>query len=402
MNNKNDMMEWKRRADEAVMPLYPAKSVTLERGEGCYLYDITGKKYIDCAAGIAVSSLGHGNTKFTADVIDQLGKFVMCVGSFPTRPKVEAAELLVNSCCSEQVFFCNSGAEAVEGCLKLARKWAHVNKGENCKEIIAFDHSFHGRTYGAASITYKAKKQAYYAPYLPGVHFAEFNNIDSVKALLSDKTAAIIVEPVQGEGGIRPAKREFIQELRALCTERGIVLISDEIQAGMGRLGTLWAHAYFDFEPDLIAIAKGMGAGFPVGAFLGKKKFTSVFSPGDHGTTYGGNPLATRIVHSVVSQIKQPTFLENVSRVGNHLMEGLNKLKTDTNSIEEVRGIGLMIGVDTAYDIGKLLDRLLSEGMIATQAGEKSLRITPPLIMSVAEADEALGILGHAIKKGDL
>ena len=390
---------WKDRADEVIMPLYPQKNIALERGEGCYLFDTDGKKYLDCAAGIAVSSLGHGNTQYTKAAIDQLSKFIMCVGSYPTQPKVECAELLVENCCAEQVFFCNSGAEAVEGCLKLARKWAHFNKSPDCKEIIAFDCSFHGRTYGAASCTYKMKKQDYFAPYLPGIHFAEFNNIDSVKALVSDNTCAILVEPVQGEGGIRPATPEFMRDLRALCDDHDIILISDEIQSGMGRLGTLYAHDYYDIEIDLCAIAKGMGAGFPIGAFLGKKKFTSAFAAGDHGTTYGGNPLGTRLAYETIKQINDPAFLQNVTETGNYLMEGLNKLKTETNSIHEIRGIGLMIGVDTAFEIKDVLNDLLDHGLIATQAGEKSLRLTPPLIFTKDHADEALDKIGHVIRK---
>ncbi len=390
---------WKDRAEEVIMPLYPQKEICLERGEGCYLYDTNGKEYLDCAAGIAVSALGHGNTEYTKAAIDQLEKFIMCVGSYPTQPKVECAELLVNNSCFDQVFFCNSGAEAVEGCLKLARKWAHHNKSPDCKEIIAFDCSFHGRTYGAASCTYKALKQDYFAPYLPGVKFAKFNDLESVENLISDKTCAVIIEPVQGEGGIRPADKDFIKGLRALCDEHEIIMISDEIQAGMGRLGTLYAHEYFGIEPDLISIAKGMGAGFPIGAFLGKKKYTSAFAAGDHGTTYGGNPLGTRLVYETVKQINDPAFLKNVTETGEYLMDNLEKLKADTNSIEEVRGIGLMIGVDTAYKIGDVLGNLLDEGLIATQAGEKSLRLTPPLIFTKDHADEAVDKIGHVIRK---
>ncbi|MEM8833521.1 MAG: acetylornithine/succinylornithine family transaminase [Pseudomonadota bacterium] len=392
----------KERATEVIMPLYPAKDVTLERGEGVYLYDDTGKEYLDCAAGIAVSSLGHGNTAYTQGAIDQLNKFIMCVGSFPTKPKVEAAELLVSNCCAEQIFFCNSGAEAIEGSLKLARKWAHKNKSENCKDIIAFDQSFHGRTYGAVSCTYKSTKQPEFGPYLPGVHFAEFNNLESVKSLINDNVCAILVEPIQGEGGIRPATKEFMQGLRALCDEHEIVLISDEIQAGMGRLGTLFAHDYFDIEVDLCTIAKGMGGGFPIGAFLGKKKFTSAFDAGDHGTTYGGNPLGTRLVYETVKQINQPEFLKNVKETGTYLLEQLEKLKGETNSIEEIRGIGLMIGVDTAFDIKEILNELLHNGLIATQAGANSLRLTPPLIFDKSHVDEAIDKIGHVIKKSEV
>jgi len=395
-------MSIKERTEEVIMPLYPPKGVTLERGEGVYLYDDAGKEYLDCAAGIAVSSLGHANKAYNDAAIDQLNKMIMCVGSFPTKPKIDAAELLISECCAEQIFFCNSGAEAVEGSLKLARKWAHKNKHEDCKEIIAFDCSFHGRTYGAVSCTYKSTKQPEFGPYLPGVKFAEFNNIESVKELINKNTCAILVEPIQGEGGIRPATKEFMQGLRDLCDQHEIVLISDEIQAGMGRLGTVYAHDYYDIEVDLCTIAKGMGGGFPIGAFLGKKKFTSAFDAGDHGTTYGGNPLGTRLVYETVSQIREPAFLKNVEETGAYLMEQLHKLKSETNSIEEIRGIGLMIGIDTAFDIKELLGSLLDHGLIATQAGAKSLRLTPPLIFTKENVDEAIDKLSHVIKKAEL
>ncbi|MEM7617917.1 MAG: aminotransferase class III-fold pyridoxal phosphate-dependent enzyme, partial [Pseudomonadota bacterium] len=250
--------------------------------------------------------------------------------------------------------------------------------------------------------TYKSTNQPEFGPYLPGVKFAEFNNLQSVKDLINDDTCAILVEPIQGEGGIRPATKEFMQGLRALCDENEIVLISDEIQAGMGRLGTLFAHDYYDIEVDLCSIAKGMGGGFPVGAFLGKKKFTSAFDAGDHGTTYGGNPLATRMVYETVKQIREPVFLKNVKETGAYLMEQLEKLKSETNSIEEIRGKGLMVGVDTAFDIKELLNSLLENGLIATQAGAKSLRLTPPLIFDKSHVDEAIEKIGHVIKKAEL
>lgn len=394
---------WKARAAENIMPLYDIKDAILQRGKGCHVWDTEGREYLDCIAGIAVVSVGHCNQRVIDAIVDQINTLTMTSGSYQTEPKVLCAELLTSLCKSpNQVFFTNSGAEAVEGALKLARKWAHENKGEDVKDIIAFENSFHGRTYGAVTCTYKSTKQPYFAPYLPGVSHAKFNDLESVKSHITDKTAAIIVEPIQGEGGILPATPEFMAGLRKLCDERGIVLISDEIQAGMGRIGHVFAHEAFDYEPDITCIAKGMGGGFPVGAFLAKKEFSSVFKYGDHGSTYAGNPLMTRIAYEVIDQIRQPAFLKNVIDTGNYLMEGLEKLKADTNSIEEIRGQGLMIGIDTVYDIGKLLKALEKNGLLATQAGAKSMRLTPPLIMGKAEADEALDKIGHVIQKGEL
>lgn len=391
-----------QRATDNIMPLYSIKDAVLERGKNCHVWDTEGREYLDCIAGIAVVSVGHCNERVINAITDQINKLTMCSGSYQTVPKIECAELLTELSCMDQVFFTNSGAEAVEGALKLARKWAHHNKSEDAKEIIAFKDSFHGRTYGAVTCTYKSVKQPDFGPYLPGVHHAEFNNLESVKSFINDKTAAILVEPVQGEGGILPAEEEFLKGLRDLCDENNIALIFDEIQAGMGRLGTLFAYETFNVEPDMITIAKGMGGGFPVGAFLAKKKFSEVFKYGDHGTTYGGNPLVTRIAYEVIDQIRQPAFLQNVIETGNYLMEGLNKLKADTNSIEDIRGKGLMIGVDTVYDINKLLKAMQDNGLLATQAGAKSMRLTPPLTMGKAEADEALEKIGHVIKKGVL
>ncbi|HPD82675.1 MAG: acetylornithine/succinylornithine family transaminase [Alphaproteobacteria bacterium] len=388
------------RATDKIMPLYSIKNAILERGQNCHVWDTEGRQYLDCIAGIAVMSVGHCNERIINAIKDQIEKLTMCSGSYQTVPKIECAELLINASCMDQIFFTNSGAEAVEGSLKLARKWAHLNKGENCKEIIAFKNSFHGRTYGAVTCTYKSVKQPEFAPYLPGVHHAEFNNLESVKSFINDRTCAIIVEPVQGEGGILPATPEFMKGLRSLCDEHNIILISDEIQAGMGRLGTLFAYETYGVEPDIMAIAKGMGGGFPVGAFMAKKKYSEVFKYGDHGSTYAGNPLMTRIAYEVIDQIRRPDFLKNVVETGNYLMEGLQKLKTETNSIEDIRGKGLMIGIDTVYDINKVLKALQDNGLLATQAGAKSVRLTPPLTMGKAEADEALEKIGHVIRKG--
>jgi predicted acetylornithine/succinylornithine family transaminase len=388
------------RAEEKIMPLYAIKDAVLERGKDCHVWDTEGRKYLDCIAGIAVVSVGHCNQRLIDAATDQLNKLIMCSGSYQTEAKIKCAELLTDLCCADQIFFTNSGAEAVEGALKLARKWAHLNKSPECKEIIAFKDSFHGRTYGAVTCTYKSTKQPEFAPYLPGVHHADYNDLESVKSFINDKTCAIIVEPIQGEGGVLPATPEFMTGLRELCDKHEIVLISDDIQTGMGRLGYMFAHEIYNIEPDIITIAKGMGGGFPVGAFLAKKKFSSAFKYGDHGSTYAGNPLATRIAYEVIDQIRQPEFLQNVVDTGNYLMEGLEKLKAESNAIEAIRGKGLMIGIDTVYDISKMLKNLQDNGLLATQAGEKSIRLTPPLVMGKAEADEALEKLAHVIKKG--
>lgn len=388
------------RADAAMMPLYPHKHVAMARGDGAYLYDMDGKKYLDCAGGIAVCALGHNHPVFNHAVSEQLARgFTMVVGSIATEPKVKAAELLTSNCCTNKIFFCNSGAEAVEGSLKLARTWAHQNKSEDAKEFIVFHNSFHGRTYGAISATEKSLHQPQFSPYLPGFHFADYNDLDSVKALITDKICAIMVEPVQGEGGLTAGTPEFFAGLRALCDEHKILMISDEIQAGMGRMGTLMAHAHFGYEPDIIALAKGLGAGFPVGAFMAKAEIVSAFKAGDHGSTYAGNPLATNVVYHVVSEISKPEFLNHVKDASAYFIKKLNALHNETgNAITAIKGQGLMIGIDTKFEINGLLAALLENGLLATQAGKNTLRLTPPLIISFAEIDEAVEKISAVLK----
>lgn len=396
----NQSLDLQKRANDIFMPLYPHKEIAVDHADGSYIYDMEGKKYLDCAVGIAVCALGHNHPAFKRGIMEQLDKgLTMVVGSIATEPKVKAAELLVNNCCSEKIFFCNSGTEAIEGSLKLARAWAHKNKGADCKEFIVFHNSFHGRSYGAVSATEKSLHQPQFAPYLQGFHFAEYNNLESVKALVTDKICGILVEPVQGEGGLTAGSPEFFAGLEKICKDNKILLISDEIQAGMGRMGTLFAHAHFNYEPDIITLAKGLGGGFPVGAFMSKAYVSSVFNAGDHGSTYAGNPLATNVVYHVVSEIVKPEFLSRVKDASAYFIKKLNALHNETgNAITAVKGQGLMIGVDTKYDIKDLLHALMLHGLLATQAGKNTLRLTPPLNISDAEIDEAVEKIATVLK----
>lgn len=391
-----DLLE---RAERVFLNTYPLQPIVPERGQGCYLYDVDGRKYLDFAAGIAVAALGHAHPAFIRACTEQIEKFTICPASYATRPRVECAEFLVDRCHLDQVFFCNSGAEAVEGALKLVRKAAYDTKGPEAHEIVCFRQSFHGRTYGAVSITEKRLHHPFFEPYLPGVHFATFNDFDSVRAVVSKKTAAIFVEPVQGEGGIRPADPGFLEGLRQLADDHGTALVFDEVQVGMGRMGTLFAYEHFGVEPDVICLAKGMGGGFPVGAFLASKDLAVHFTEGVHGTTYGGNPLATHVAHAVIREIAAPGFLEAVRKTSRLLWDGLEDLRRETKAIEEVRGVGLLIGIDTVFDIKKLLAAAQKNGLLATQAGERTFRMTPPLIAGPAEVSEALDILRRTFKE---
>ncbi len=392
--------ELQKRANDIFMPLYPHKDIAMERADGSYIYDTEGNKYLDCAVGIAVCALGHNHPAFVKGIKEQIDKgFTMAVGSFATEPKVKAAEILVNNCCVDKIFFTNSGAEAIEGSLKLARSWAHTNKGEDCKDFIVFRDSFHGRTYGAVSATEKSLHQPKFGPYLPGFHFAEFNNLESVKELMSDKICAVLVEPIQGEGGLTAGTEGFFKGLQKLCNDNKILLISDEIQAGMGRMGTLFAHTHFGYEPDIITLAKGLGGGFPVGAFMAREHISSVFKAGDHGSTYAGNPLATNVVYHVVSEIMKPDFLARVQEASTYFIKKLNALHNETgNAIMDVKGEGLMIGIDTKYKVADVLAELLKQGMLATQAGKNTLRLTPPLNISNEEIDEAVEKISAVLK----
>lgn len=390
-----------KKTEEILISTYVAQPVVLDHGDGVYMYDTDGKKYLDFAAGIAVASLGHNNPVILETIQKQAARIMACQASYATKEKLEAAEILVNHSCFDQVYFCNSGTEAVEAALKCARKWAYEAKGEHAYEIIAFRNSFHGRTYGSASVTEKRMSQPYFGPYIEGVHFAEFNNLDSVKKLISNKTAAIIVEPVQGEGGLSPADKDFLQGLRALCDEFNVALIYDEVQAGMGRLGTFFAYQAFGVEPDIACLAKGIGGGFPVGAMVAKRDVGKAIVVGTHGTTYGGNPLSCAVAAAVMKQIMQKSFLENVQKTSKILFDGLKKIQRESNKITEIRGMGLMIGVDTVFEIKDTLRGLQKNGLMATQAGKSTLRLTPPLVLSEAQANEALEIIEKTLKNLD-
>ncbi len=373
---------------------YAPQPVVMDYGEGCYAYDTDGKKYLDFAAGIAVASLGHAHPAVLKTINEQAARMMTCQASYATKEKLDAAKALVETSCFDLVYFSNSGTESVEASLKCARKWAYDEKGEQANEIIAFRKSFHGRTYGSASVTEKFHVQPFFGPYLGGIKWAEFNDLESVKAVASaEKTAAIIVEPVQGEGGLVPADAEFLKGLRALCDELNICLIFDEVQAGFGRLGTLHAYEAFGVEPDIAAWAKGMGTGFPVGAMAAKEKFGKAIVVGTHGTTYGGNPLACAVAATVMEELTKPGFMEQVGKTSAILFEGLNEIKRASNKITEIRGKGLMIGVDTVFDIKNVLGGLQKNGLMATQAGKDTLRLTPPLIITEDHANEALEII---------
>lgn len=382
------------RANEILMNVYGFWPIQVTKGKGVYLYDTEGNKYLDFAAGIAVNALGYAHPAFTKAIKQQVDKIHMGLGYIVDPNRLEAAETILAISEFDQVFFCSTGAEAVEGALKCARKYASEVKGPDCYEFIYMKNSFHGRTLGAVSVIGQEQYRKGFEPLLPGTYMAEFNNLESVKKLISRKTAAVIVEPVMGEGGIIPGTQEFIEGLRALCDEHDVALIFDEVQCGMGRTGNMFAYEHYNVVPDIICLAKGLGAGFPVGAFMGKYKFTSHITPGSHGSTYGGNPLATKVVTTVIKEMLKPGFLDNVDKVGQVLRDGLEDIARDSNMISNVRGMGMMIAAD--YNGGNVKDfvkKCLKSGLLVLSCGENALRLVPPLILTEKQAKEGLKIL---------
>ena len=382
--------EYMDRAENAVLHTYNRFPVVLERGEGVRLYDLDGKEYLDFGAGIAVFALGYGNKAYNQALKDQVDKLIHTSNLFYNMPMTEAAEKLLKASGLSKVFFTNSGTEAIEGAIKAARKYAWLRDGSTDHEIIAMKHSFHGRSLGALSVTGNAHYQEPFKPLIGGIRFADFNDLDSVKEQITEKTCAIILEPVQGEGGIYPASQEFLQGLRSLCDEKDILLILDEIQCGMGRTGSMFAYQDYEVEPDIMTTAKALGCGVPVGAFvLNEKTAQNSLVPGDHGTTYGGNPLACRAVSKVFDLFEEEKILEHVQKIAPYLEKKLDELVEKYDFLTERRGKGLMQGVVVSgRPVGEIINKAIENGLFVLSAGTDVLRFVPPLIITEADIDE--------------
>lgn len=396
MSKSVELMET---ADKNLIHTYNRHKVVLEKGEGVYLYDVEGKKYLDFGAGIAVFALGYGNKEFGDAVKAQVDKLVHTSNLFYNVPLAKAAEHVVNATGMDQVFFTNSGTEAIEGAIKLARKYKYLKDSSKTYEVIAMNHSFHGRSMGALAVTGTKKYQEPFKPLIGGVVFAEYNDLDSVKALIKDNTCAIIMETVQGEGGIYPATEEFIKGVRKLCDEHDIVMISDEIQCGMGRTGTMFAYEQYGVKPDIVTTAKALGCGLPVGAFAAVKKVADAMVPGDHGTTYGGNPLVTAAVNKVFDLFEKEHVLANVGEVAPYLEEKLDELVKKYDNIVERRGKGLMQGLEFTIPVGPIVSKALENGLVLVSAGANIIRFVPPLIITKEHVDEMVEKLKKAIEE---
>ena len=380
------------KAEEAILHTYNRYQIVLEKGEGVHLYDVNGKEYLDFAAGIAVQSLGYNNKEYTQALKDQIDKLTHISNLYYSVPMMEAAQKVVKASGLEKVFFTNSGTEAIEGALKAARRYSYTKYGEGRAEIIAMNHSFHGRSMGALSVTGNAHYREPFEPLIGGVKFADYNNLESVKAQISDKTCGIILETVQGEGGIYPATEEFLKGVKALCEEHDLILILDEIQCGMGRTGHMFAWQGYGVEPDVMTCAKALGCGVPVGAFvLGKKVAYASLVPGDHGTTYGGNPFVCAAVSKVFDLFEKEQIVENVREVGAYLEEKLNALVDKYDFLTERRGKGLMQGLEVnGRPVGEMVKKALDHGLIIITAGSNVLRFVPPLVITKTDVDSMM------------
>lgn len=390
--------EYIKREEGAMLHTYHRFPVVLEKGEGVYLYDTDGKKYLDFAAGIAVEALGYGNRKYNDALKDQIDKLMHTSNLYYNLPIMEAAEKILKVSGMDRVFFTNSGTEAIEGAIKAAKKYAYTRDGHTDHEIIAMNHSFHGRSLGALSVTGNKHYQEPFEPLLGGIRFADFNDLGSVKAQLTDRTCAILFETVQGEGGIYPATQEFMDGIEKICKERDILLILDEIQCGMGRTGEMFAWQGYGVKPDIMTSAKALGCGVPVGAFLMTERVAEKsLKPGDHGTTYGGNPFVGAAVSTVLDIFEELNLPAHVKEISAYLEEKLDALVDKYDCLTQRRGVGLIQGVVTTKPVGEITSKALEEGLLIISAGSDVLRFVPPLVIEKEHVDEMIEKLDHTL-----
>jgi acetylornithine/N-succinyldiaminopimelate aminotransferase len=390
--------EWAERAEQALVGNYRPQPITLVRGEGCALFDAEGREYLDMMGGIATAGLGHCHPRVRAALEAQAGKLWHASNLYSTEPQIELAERIVRHSFAERAFFCNSGAEANEAALKLARRW-HRDNGDDRFEIIAFEKSFHGRTLFTVTATGTPEYWKGFEPMVPGVFHAPFGDLDAVKALITPRTAAILVEPVQGEGGVRPAPPGFLQGLRDLADETGTILIFDEVQCGMGRTGTLFAYEQYGVAPDVMTLAKALGNGIPIGAMCTTDRHHTALVPGTHASTFGGNPLAAACACAVFDELTEGGVLEHGRAMGEHLSKGLTELaaKLGPERVLETRGAGLLRALELPGPAGPVVEACRERGVLVIVAGANVLRLAPPLVISREQIDHALSVLEEAL-----
>ena len=393
------MKDYINDAEKYILHTYNRFQVVFDHGDGVCLYDTDGKEYLDFVSGIGVFALGYNNKKFNDAIKAQVDKILHTSNYYYNVPSIEAAKAVTEASGMDKVFFTNSGAEAVEGALKVARKYAFNKDGKTDHEIIAMNHSFHGRTFGALSVTGTEKYRAPFGPMIGNIKFAEINDIESVKALVTDKTCAIICETLQGEGGIRPATPEFLKGLREICDKTGALLILDEIQCGMGRTCYMYCFQKYGIKPDVLTTAKALGCGIPMGAFLMTKEVAdNSLVAGDHGTTYGGNPLGGAACVEVFKLYKELNICDNAKEVGEYLFEKLEEIKNTYDEIVDHRGMGLMQGLEFNKPVSDIINNALDNGLVLINAGTQIIRFLPPLIITKNDVDKMIVILKEAIE----
>lgn len=389
--NKQEYIE---AAEQELLHTYNRFPVVFDHGDGVYLYDTEGEQYLDFAAGIAVSAFGYNNKEYNDALKAQIDKLLHISNLYYNTPAIHAAKRLKDASQMDRVFFTNSGTEAIEGAIKAAKKYAYTRDGEAGHEIIAMEHSFHGRSLGALAVTGTAKYREPFGPMMPGVKFATFNDLESVKAQITDKTCAILFETVQGEGGIYPATKEFMEGVRALCDEHDILLILDEIQCGMGRCGAMFAWQNYGVKPDIMTTAKALGCGVPVGAFLMTEKVAEKsLAPGDHGTTYGGNPFVCAAVDKVLEMMERENITSHVKEIATYFEQKLDELVEKHDFLIARRGLGLMQGLVCEKPVGTVSKMALEKGLVVISAGGNVIRMVPPLVIEKVHVDEMIAKL---------
>ena len=394
------MKEYIDEAERDLLHTYNRFQIVLDHGDGVHLYDMDGKEYLDFCAGIAVFALGYNNQRYNDALKAQIDKLIHTSNYYYNVPAIEAARKMKEVSGMDRVFFTNSGAESIEGAIKAARKYAYLKDGTTDHEIIAMEHSFHGRTMGALSVTGNPKYREAFEPMIGNIRFAKMNDFESVLSQVTDKTCAILFETVQGEGGIYPAEEEFMKKVKALCEEKDILLILEEIQCGMGRTGYMYAWQKYGVKPDIMTTAKALGCGVPVGAFLMTEKVAQhSLTSGDHGTTYGGNPLAAAAINVVLDLFRENHIIDNVQKTGAYLEEKLNELAEKYDVIETRRGIGMMQGLVFKVPVGPVINKALEKGLILINAGSDIIRFVPPLVITKEDVDQMIGILTESIEE---
>lgn len=392
-------MSYYDRANNAFMKAYGRFDVTFDYGKGVYLYDTNGKKYLDFYSGIGVNSFGYDYKPYTDAMTNQMHRLMHISNYFNSVEAIEAAEAVIKATKLNQVFFTNSGTEATEGALKLARKYYYEKHGKADSEIISLKHSFHGRSTGSVTLTGTPAYQKAFGPLIEGVKYGDINDLESVKKLITPRSAAIILEPVQGEGGVHVCSQEFMSGIRELCNEHDIVMILDEVQCGMGRTGTIMTYFQYGIMPDIVCLAKGIGAGFPMGAFVANKKVGDALKPGDHGSTYGGNPMAGCACKTVFKIIEEQKLLEHVQDISQYLGNKLDEVVNRYDFIKECRGLGLMIGLEFTHPVKPYVQKALDKGLVLVTAGTNVIRMLPPFIIEKKDVDEMIKILIEVIEE---